>query len=223
MNNLRTLIASNAANQKKASKARALDALLSLIDDDTEQRLGKEDLANLYSFFLPSPPKTPKTPFDWVAKAAAKGDIREYLNGVWSMENGDIVATNGHVIHLVKQEGLSFDESTKSDIAGNTVKTSKDFVAYTRFTNASKEYSTTLNDAHIEHTVNTDRKKTPLVVLYLGSGDRVHTFKVKKQYWDNALCGLGDNPTVYWSDDTQQSLIIKNKDGSRVAVVMPII
>ena len=222
MTDLRTLIASNAANQKKESKARALDALLSLIDNDTEQQLSQKDLTTLYSFFLPQAPKTPKTPFDWVAKAAAKGAIRDYLNGVWSMENGDIVATNNHVLHLVKQEGVSFDKSTMADIAGNIVETSKDFVDYTRFTNASKEYSTTLSDVHTEHTVNTGRKKTPLVVLYLGSGDRVHTFKVQKQYWDNALCGLGDNPTIHWNDGTQQSLIIKNKDESRLAVVMPV-
>ena len=59
-----------------------------------------------------------------VSLAAAKNDVRYYLNGVM-IRNGEIAATNGHMLLLIKSESIKSD-SIKSDgeyiIGNDTIK-----------------------------------------------------------------------------------------------------
>jgi hypothetical protein len=66
-----------------------------------------EALALLYRHFSPkkAPNAVPKTPFDWVKKAATTKDLRYYLHYPRRMANGDLVATDGRRMHLVRNSG----------------------------------------------------------------------------------------------------------------------
>lgn len=56
------------------------------------------DLAKLLALLKP-PTVVPKTAEAWVAKAAAKKDVRKYLQWVY-VNDGVMVATDGHRLHL---------------------------------------------------------------------------------------------------------------------------
>ena len=84
---------------KKPSKKVAHEIIKELYaqapDDETSANLAK-----LYKYFMPPIPKTPKTPFDWVAGAMGVNDVRYYLNYV-HVDADHIEATNGHRAHRV--------------------------------------------------------------------------------------------------------------------------
>ncbi|WP_201174078.1 hypothetical protein [Halorhodospira halophila] len=62
---------------------------------------------HIYAYFMPAPPKKPKTAFDWVAAAVAtdKNELRQYLRFVRIFDNGDRVATDGKRLHLDRGTG----------------------------------------------------------------------------------------------------------------------
>ena len=84
---------------KKPSKKVAHEIIKELYaqapDDETSANLAK-----LYKYFMPPIPKTPKTPFDWVAGAMGVNDVRYYLNYV-HVDADYIGATDGHRLHRV--------------------------------------------------------------------------------------------------------------------------
>jgi len=96
---MRTLIeVATAANGiKKPSKNRAFEIVLELIELSGAPT--GEQLAELYSFFLPGIPKKPKTAEQWVAKARAKNDVRAYLNYVYS-DGNRLMASDGSRLHI---------------------------------------------------------------------------------------------------------------------------
>lgn len=61
--------------------------------------LTDSEIDSLINYFAPSVPTTPKTAFQWVARAASEGkDIRTYLWFVY-VENGVMAATDGNRLH----------------------------------------------------------------------------------------------------------------------------
>ena len=53
----------------------------------------------LVNYFSPPLAKKPKTAFQWVALAAAKKDVREYLKYVYVTDQGEMVASDGERMH----------------------------------------------------------------------------------------------------------------------------
>lgn len=62
-------------------------------------QLSEVEIDSLINYFAPSVPSTPKTAFQWVARAVAVNDIRQYLHFV-HVSDGVMYATDGHRLHL---------------------------------------------------------------------------------------------------------------------------
>lgn len=60
--------------------------------------LTDREIDSLINYFAPSVPTTPKTAFQWVARAVAFNDVRKYLQYVF-VADGVMVATDGHRLH----------------------------------------------------------------------------------------------------------------------------
>ena len=90
---------SNAISGRKPNKKDAFSALKSIINQVGDEN--EADLATLYAFFLPPVPAKPKTPEQWVARAMAKMDIRDYLNYLYN-DGKKLIATDGHRMHFIK-------------------------------------------------------------------------------------------------------------------------
>jgi len=82
---------------QRLTKVKAYDLILSLTRGET---LDNRQLSSLLVYFAPAAPKKPKTLFDWVKKATAKKDVRNYLNYVYS-DGERIYASNGHIVLMV--------------------------------------------------------------------------------------------------------------------------
>lgn len=82
----------------KPNKATAFDTVLELRLQEGDIGPNTEKLDQLLNFFAPAIPAKPKTPFEWVAKAAGVKDVRQNLNSVY-VENGTMVGCDGHRLH----------------------------------------------------------------------------------------------------------------------------
>lgn len=84
------------SHTKKPSRGEAFAMLLKMEPS--------RDVDSLLNYFAPAVPKTSRDSFEYCAKAVADDrDIRTYLRYVY-VENGDIVATNGHRMHYGKTD-----------------------------------------------------------------------------------------------------------------------
>lgn len=111
------VIATAANQRKKPTKRVAFDRLITLIENGDENRRG-DVLADLYAFFMPPVPKTPKTAFDWVASAAAgKNDVRACLRMIRA-DGNRLYATNGHILFIDNSDKR---DAGYYDTAGNPV------------------------------------------------------------------------------------------------------
>lgn len=211
MENLQ-LIAQIAASYKKANKRDCFEAIRELCNhiniDDDKQSLA---LANLYSYFLPSSPKKPKTGAEWVYLAKGKKDMRAYLNYVWQQQNGDLVATDGHRMHLLS--GGHYDASTAIDTAGAPIDGLGRFPDYSRIIPRKEDASavTTLKNilAAPNAEISTDKHKRTTIEhngtsLYVDSG-----------YWSDAVSFMPDDAEVYMFND---NLLIQHDN--KLAVIM---
>lgn len=80
---------------KKATRKAAYGLVIKLKHN---QSLTDEQMDSLLLYFAPSAPKVAKTAIEWVAKAAAKNDVRYYLNYI-RVQDGYAYATDGHRMH----------------------------------------------------------------------------------------------------------------------------
>lgn len=87
---------------KKANKNQAFELIKTLKEGG---QLSEIELDSLVKYFAPAMPAKPKNAFQWVAKAAAKKDVRDYLNYVFVTEEGEAQATDGHRVHRAFVEG----------------------------------------------------------------------------------------------------------------------
>lgn len=92
-------------SDKKPNKADAFDLLAELAQELDPEKGSKvyNILGSLTVYFRPTLPKKPKTAWQWVAKAAAKQDVRYYLNHVY-VERDRIIATDGHRLHMASND-----------------------------------------------------------------------------------------------------------------------
>lgn len=92
-------IAQLAYQQPHKPKKDECQSIVKGLYEATDDMPTKNALAKLYTYFMPSAPKTPKTPFQWVAQAVADDGARLYLNHVYTAGDGVMVATSGQVLH----------------------------------------------------------------------------------------------------------------------------
>jgi len=64
----------------------------------------KEQMAMLYSYFMPPMPKRAVTSFGWVAKATNAKDARQFCQFVYCDEKF-IIGTDGHRLHYIPTDG----------------------------------------------------------------------------------------------------------------------
>ncbi len=76
-----------------------LEDIYSTADDSM-----RDQLAAAYKAYIPAATKKPKNVFDWVYMARGTEQTRPYLNFVWSDGEGNIVATDGHRLHLARMD-----------------------------------------------------------------------------------------------------------------------
>ena len=81
----------------KFSKDQVFRKLLDLKKSPRE--MSDYELDGFINYFAPSLPKSPKSAFQWVAKAVASNDVRKYLEYV-NVENKVAVATDGVRLHF---------------------------------------------------------------------------------------------------------------------------
>ena len=88
---------------RKPTKTKAQHSLRSIFEDHADQLSDDAlfHLGQLYRYFMPPAPRTPKTLEQWAAKAAGKKDVRYFLNYVYADPAGYLVATNGHRMHVM--------------------------------------------------------------------------------------------------------------------------
>lgn len=116
----RDYVASAAFHGKRPTKAAAFQHVVTLLDaiHATDQL---DAVAALYAYFLPTAPKKPKTPLDWVRLAIDSKEPRERLRLV-NVQHGVAVATNGHItMACPAPDGWPDDPYMGYDVAGNPV------------------------------------------------------------------------------------------------------
>lgn len=189
------------------------DAAEDLIVEMAARIPGEVDsLAKLLA--LLKPPAVPaKTVYAWVAKAAAKKDLRKYLNYVY-VNDGVAVATDGHRLHLAPSDLEPGMYDPKSGVKMWGLDTSeRDHPG--RF----PEYRRILPQAEVEsvESANVEIKErtklfTPCNVTLFGK-----TANVNLEYWEQALLRC-DRVAVR---EPQESLRLEGPNGE-VAVIMPV-
>lgn len=92
------------ADIKKAPKAEAQKLLEAVIAGDN---VTDHEWARLYKYFLPPVPRKPKNSVDWVRKFVPAKDVRFYLNYLYVSDTGEMQATNGHMLAVTANHGLS--------------------------------------------------------------------------------------------------------------------
>lgn len=82
------------SHTKKPTRKEAFD----LACKAKSHHLTESEIDSLINYFAPSVPSSPKTAFQWVARAVAINDIRQYLQFV-HVSDGVMYATDGHRLH----------------------------------------------------------------------------------------------------------------------------
>lgn len=78
----------------KPSRKEAFDILVAA----KSRALSECEIDSLINYFAPAVPSAPKTAFQWVARAVAIDDVRQYLHFV-NVSSGVMRATDGHRLH----------------------------------------------------------------------------------------------------------------------------
>lgn len=170
------------------------------------------NLAKLLALLKP-PAVAAKTVAAWVAKAAAKKDIRKYLNYVYVNE-GVMVGTDGHRLHLAPSDlepGLYDPKSMvkiwglDTEVEGHPGK----FPEYRRILPVADVEPADLVKLEIKERL---KLFTPCTVTLGGK-----TASVNLEYWEQALMRC-DRVSVR---EPQEALRLEGPNGE-VAVIMPV-
>jgi hypothetical protein len=187
--------------QFKTSRSDAYLIITHAIEDGGV--LSEYDMANLYSFFIPTTPKN-KNDFQWVHSAiTTTKDTRYYLKYVYVID-GEMVATDGHRMHIAETDL----ENGFYDKAGVKVEVDATFPNYKRvIPKDGTPFSWVAEYCEV-----IENGGAPLIYkLPNGAG-------VNKKYWDAATQGA----SVVDFDAVDKTSPIKIElTGSRFAVVMP--
>lgn len=202
-------LATMAAKGRKGNKKECFNIVKELATE-TNPEFREAKLSILYSYFMPSTPKMPKTEMDWCQSATAKKDVREYLQYVYVNANGRMSGTDGHRVHIVENSGMA---EGYYDKAGNKVDLDYKYPDIDRIIKKHTKF-TELASVDIDQIAVTDKGINTRKIQV--NGELV--VHVQKDYYDQAVVGF-DQPTMHYTDKTS---CIQIEEGSKIAVIMPI-
>ena len=163
----------------------------------------KEQMAMLYSYFMPAMPKRAGTMFEWVAKATYTKDVRQYCRFVYC-DGSFLIGIDGHRLHYAPADGR--EVGYYHPITGDKVQEDTRFLDWQRLIppadKESRKVDCLLSDLHAVQDY-----KTPCLVIE-GS-------KFNRQYVLEALNGE-DTLRGYVS----HGILCLNLPGDRRAVIM---
>ena len=107
MSNIDTIATRAANNRQLIGKNTNKKDVYPIVEDLINSGVAptEDQLATLYSFFMPALPAKPKTAQQWVQKAVAVKDVRYYLNNAHA-SSGFLRGTDGHRLHIAPIAGL---------------------------------------------------------------------------------------------------------------------
>jgi len=88
-------------HNKKLGKTGCRKTLVEFINNlsDKDFEANKQEIGEIYTFFMAGLPTTPKTTEQWVYKATAVDDMRKFLYECYS-DGEHLVGTDGHRLHV---------------------------------------------------------------------------------------------------------------------------
>ena len=162
----------------------------------------KEQMARLYSYFIPAMPKRAATMFEWVAKATRAKDVRQFCQFVYC-DGSFLIGTDNHRLHYAPADGR--EAGYYHPITGDKVQEDARFPDWQRVIPPADEgakVDCALSDLHV-----VEDYKTPCLVIE-GS-------KFNRQYVLEALNGE-DQLKGYVS----RGILCLDLPGERHAVIM---
>ena len=211
---------------KAPTKARAWDTVKYLFDnveraDGSDPEYFEQQLAALYSHFMPRSGKIPKTGEEWVIKARGKDDIRYYLNHVYS-DGNRLIATDGHRVHIMVKSlepGFYDDNLQKVHDTDYGKFPEIDRVIPSRKgkeRNFKSIMDEALADIKFVQGGNPNRRGDLEAVSLGGNGGYVN-----RQYFEEAMSGFDEDEKIRVYQQLKNTAV-KLTQGDRLAVIMPI-
>ena len=213
-------LATQAAKCKKPSKAVCLDLVEKLACNAYDDYELRGIVAQLYAHFIPTPAGKPKTVDAWIRKAINKGDVREYLQYVYVTENGNMVATDGHRLHVGYGAGEGMAPGFY-DNAGNLVEIGQRFPNWERILpNPVNLRFCELDQIQTEviETGQHDKFKFAYKLTF-PCGTVIHA---AKKYWDEMVLWFDGSAFVGINAKSPELCSISIKAGDEQAIVMPL-
>ena len=199
---------------RKPTKKRVMEIIETMADgvvDHDELKV----LAELYSYFKPPVPATPKTPADWVCKAMAKNDVRFYLNRL-EVSDGKLVATDGSRLHIC--------DTTLADGAYdtqfNTLDDAGKFPDLKRVITRHKQLTSFENVKVIQHLTSTPGKERAIKGNFVDVEINDVVIRFGSKYWNDAISIFDGSAFVYYA--TKNDGILIEQNGNQ-AVLMPVL
>ena len=161
-----------------------------------------EQMAMLYSYFMPPMPKRAATMFEWAAKATYAKDVRQYCQFVYC-DGKFIICTDGHRLHYAPSDGR--EVGYYHAITGDKVQEDSRFPDWLRVIPPADEgvkVDCALSDLHV-----VEHYKTPCLVI--------EGVKFNRQYVLEAL--NGENTLRGY---VSRGILFLDLPGERHAVIM---
>lgn len=193
----------------------------------------KDDLAALYSHFLPKVTASKKAKGDdlaadvaWLAPVVPKADVRLYLRFIYrDRDTAALVATDGHRVHISHRDTLGtyepgyYEPRTMVRVCGNNDTTHENYPGrYPSFMRVvpKKEGTRTarLDDIRVDALLPIGA--TRVVLLRFPCGART---VVNEKYWNDLIAGFSKNATVGIEHSWEYAVHVY--EGCREGVVMP--
>lgn len=168
-----------------------------------------EELARFYRAYSPAHPAKPKIPEQWVWKAVAKNDVRNYLNYAYS-DGRRLIGTDGHRMHVWHTTLYSPGFYDKNMVRIHE----PEFARYPEIDRVipnakNTKHLKTPDDFKVFHNDESTKKPEPLVMC--------EDVCFSDIYIKDAISGM-KQPLVHLRDKTDACMII---DEDLLAVVMP--
>lgn len=213
----------------RAEARRKITELVDTAEQDGKLEGFEDHLAFLYAYFMPNGPSKPKTGFEWVAMAVDKDDQRPSMRAVRATDAGELVGTDGHRLHLIRDYG-----EQDAWYHPNGLEISRPGQEYPDFRRVLPGAPYALNGPMVApDPAGPDVERIPskrdefAVPVKDGSGEVV--CKVNTRYLKGALAGFSD-PVAWLLPETEghhARLVITHRDchpenARRLALIMPL-
>lgn len=198
-------------DKPKITRAGVAKYIEELVTEGREPTL--DDLAVIYKNFMPARPSKLKknfTPFEWVASAAGKKDIRHYLNFVYA-DGTRIIGTDGHRLHTLIDDrepgfycpvkGVKVHEKDWANYPDVDRVIPDISEGYTPVTNATTEYEAMVNNK---------------LVLKISDSESY----LNEKYWLEASA-WGEGTITYVPTQKSKGVVIDIPEQKALAIIMP--